>query len=85
MEDHPDLKKHVKGTRKKKAASKGAGAKSSAAGRRSKRASDLSGERGEDVKMGAKSLQSALMGLLKMMAGDGDINVKVDVTMRLEK
>ena len=85
LEDHPDLKKHVKAIRKKKAASEKTGTRASAVGRKSKKASEPSAETGEAVKMDAEGIQSALMVLLKMMAGDGNINVKVDVTVRLEK
>jgi predicted transcriptional regulator len=82
LEDHPDLKKHVKRTRKKKAASEKTGTRAPAVGRGK---SKSSAENGEAVKMDAEGLQSALMGLLKMVAGDGEINVKVEVTVRLEK
>ena len=82
LEDHPDLKKHVKATRKKKAAEGKTGTRAAVAGRKSKAAAE---KRGEALSIDAEGLQSALMGLLKMVAADGNINVKVDVTVRFEK
>lgn len=86
LEDHPDLKKHVKSIRKKKAAPDKTVAKAPAARRsKSKAASESSAEAGKVSDVDARGIQSALMGLLKMMAGDKDLKINVDVTVRLEK
>jgi len=82
LEDHPDLAKHVKGTKKKKAAP--AKTKENAPVKAEK-AESTSKELGR-VEAGMQAAMSdTLKGLLNMAAGDKEINVNVDVTVRFEK
>jgi len=83
LEDHPDLTKHVKAAKKKKAAPSKTKEKAPA---KAKKAESASGETVQiESGMDAPAVENMLRGLLKMMTGDKELNVNVDVTVRFEK
>jgi hypothetical protein len=83
LEDHPNLAKHVKGTKKKKAASAKTKGKAPA---KSEKSESTSKEVAKvEPGMDAAAVEDMLKGLMKMISGDKDLNVKVDVTVRFEK
>jgi predicted transcriptional regulator len=82
LEDHPDLKKHVKGAKKKTAASRSKDKATARAPRKSEKPDlpvtfDSSGD--------TESVENLLGGFLKLLASEKDLNVNVDVTIRFEK
>ncbi len=83
LEEHPDLAKHVKKTRKKKSAAPKTQSKTPARTRKTEPASEKTV--GVESGMDPESMADMLKGLLKMVAGDKELNVNVDVTVRFEK
>ncbi len=83
IEEHPDLAKHVKGTKKKKTAASKTKSKAPARTPKTEPASKKTVE--VESGMDAESMADMLQGLLKMVAGDKELNVNVDVTVRFEK
>lgn len=83
IEDHPDLAKHVKAAKKKKAAPAKTKEKAPAKSKKAESTSTevVKVEHGTD----AVVVEDMLKGLMKMMAGDKELNVNVDVTVRFEK
>ena len=82
LEDHPDLAKHVKGTKKKKAASAKAKEKPPV---KAEKTESTSKELGM-VEAGMQAAMSdTLKGLLNLAAGDKELNVNFNVTVRFEK
>ena len=81
--DHPGLAKHVKAAKKKKAAPSKTREKSPAKAEKAESTSE------ETVKvesgMDAAAVEDRIKGLLEMMAGDKELNVNVDVTVRFER
>lgn len=76
IEDHPDLAKYVKKTKKKKSKAPVKTGKSEPASEETEQI---------DSGMDAAAVADMLKGLLKTMAGDKELNVNVDVTVRFEK
>ncbi len=79
LEDHPELKKYVKKTRKKSAKKEN---KTPTASRKAA-STDRSVPATADMVNG--SVEEILKGLLKMMGGGTDFNVHLNVTVRFEK
>jgi hypothetical protein len=82
LEDHPDLSKHVKKA-KKKASGKTKEKKAPAKAKKTESASEETVQ--IESGMDAAAVEDILKGLLKTMAGDKELNVNVDVTVRFEK
>ncbi len=80
LEDYPNLAKHVKSAKKKKAASAKTKEKAPA------KAESIPNEAVKvESAMGAAPVEDMLKELLKMVAGDKELNVNVEVTVRFEK
>lgn len=83
LEEHPDLAKHVKKTKKKKSSASKTQSKAPTRARKTEPASEKPVE--VESGMDAESMADMVKGLLKMVAGDKELNVNVDVTVRFEK
>jgi hypothetical protein len=83
LEDHPDLSKHVKKARKKKAAPAKTREKAPAKAKKTESASEETVQ--IESGMDAAAVEDILKGLLKAIAGDKELNVNVDVTVRFEQ
>lgn len=83
LEDHPDLKKYVKGAKKKKTAPSKTKQTAPAKARKAEPAAAAPAkiESGPD----AGTMQDLLKGLIDMVAGDKALNINVDVTVRFVK
>ena len=83
IEDHPDLAKHVKGTKKKKDTPAKPRKKASA---KAEKAEPTSKEMVPvEHAIDSAAVEDMLKGFLKAMAGDKELNVNVDVKVRFEK
>jgi predicted transcriptional regulator len=86
LEDHPDLKKHVKGAKKRKKTPAKTREKATAgAGKADSPSQTKHLPVKFDSDMDAETLQGLIAGLLKMAAGENELNVNVDVTIRFDK